>query len=167
MRRKFYGSMGWNGFFPPLKPDGTSFNIQNAIPHQSQKTKAAPETSRAKEFQRGTAGAKESAKEGARVPPEGSDTLLGPSGRRFEPCHSDQKSRFRPQNCRKNKRLCGSFFELCDPILSLNLGEKAMWLKLNLDGVILSLQIRNYVEVSDGDWDSTWCKTDFFVQSLG
>ncbi len=86
--------MGLFGAELPLaiaKPDGTSFNIQNVIPHQSQKTKAAPETSRAKEFQRGTDGALESAKEGARVLPEGSDTLLGPSGRRFEPCHSDQR----------------------------------------------------------------------------
>ena len=36
-----------------------------------------------------------------------------------------------------------------------------MWLKLNLDGIILSLQIRNYIKVSDDDWGSTWCKTDF------
>ena len=76
-------------FFLPLKPDGTPFNIQNAIPHQSPKAKAVPETSRAKEFQRGTSGAAESAKEGARVLPEGSDTLLGCGDRTFESCHSD------------------------------------------------------------------------------
>ncbi|BFK87263.1 hypothetical protein I4200191B4_15690 [Pseudoflavonifractor gallinarum] len=39
----------------PLKPDGTSFNTQNSIPHKSQKTKGFLETSRAKECQRGTA----------------------------------------------------------------------------------------------------------------
>ena len=33
-----------------LKPGGTSFNIQNPIPHKSQKTKDFLETSRAKEF---------------------------------------------------------------------------------------------------------------------
>ena len=33
----------------------------------------------------------ESAKEGDSVLPEGSDIGLGPSGRRFEPCHSDQQ----------------------------------------------------------------------------
>jgi len=36
-----------------------------------------------------------------------------------------------------------------------------MWLKLNLDGIIVSLRIRQYVKVDDNDWDSTWCKTDF------
>ena len=39
---------------------------------------------RAKEFQKGTAGATESAKEGTRVLTEGSDIGLGPSGREFE-----------------------------------------------------------------------------------
>lgn len=33
----------------------------------------------------------ESAKEGARPLAESSDIGLGPSGRRFEPCHSDQQ----------------------------------------------------------------------------
>ena len=37
------------GLSSPLKPDGTSFNIQNPIPHKSQKTKGFLETSRAKE----------------------------------------------------------------------------------------------------------------------
>ena len=58
-------------------PVGSTFNIQNSIPHKSQKTKAAPETNRAKEFQRGTAGVPESTKEGATGLPEGSDIGLG------------------------------------------------------------------------------------------
>ena len=60
-----------------LKLGGTSFNTQNPIPHKSQKTKGFLETSRAKEFQRGTAQAEERAKEGGKVPVEGSDTHLG------------------------------------------------------------------------------------------
>ena len=36
-----------------------------------------------------------------------------------------------------------------------------MWLMLDLDGIVLRLQIRNYVKVAADDWDSTWCKTDF------
>lgn len=36
-----------------------------------------------------------------------------------------------------------------------------MWLKLDLSGIKLSMQIRNYRKVSADDWDSTWCKTDF------
>ena len=36
-----------------------------------------------------------------------------------------------------------------------------MWLKLNLDGIVLSLRIRQYKKVEADDWDSTWCKTDF------
>ena len=36
----------------PLTPDGTSFNIQNPIPHLSQKEKVLLETRRAKECQR-------------------------------------------------------------------------------------------------------------------
>jgi len=74
----------------PLKPGGTSFNTQNPIPHKSQKTKGFLETSRSKECQRGTAGAEERAKEGDRVPAEGSDTHLGARCREFESPHSDQ-----------------------------------------------------------------------------
>lgn len=48
------------------------------------------ETNRAKEFQKGTAGVPESAKEGATGLPECSDIGLGPRGREFEPRHSDQ-----------------------------------------------------------------------------
>ena len=50
-----------------------------------------PETNRAKEFQRGTVGATESAKEGTRVLTEGSDIGLGAGDRAFEPRYSDQK----------------------------------------------------------------------------
>ena len=67
---------------------GSAFNIQNSIPHKSQKAKAVPETSRAKEFQRGTVGVTESAKEGTEVLAEGSDIGLGAGCRRFESCHS-------------------------------------------------------------------------------
>lgn len=49
------------------------------------------ETRRAKECQRGIAGAAERAKEGGRVPFESSDTRLGPGDRAFEPHYSDQK----------------------------------------------------------------------------
>ena len=69
---------------------GSTFNIQNFIPHKSQKPKAMAEINRPKEFQRGTVGATESAKEGRRVLAEGSDIGLGPRGREFEPLHSDQ-----------------------------------------------------------------------------
>lgn len=73
-----------------VNPVGSTFNIQNSIPHKSQKTKAAAETNRAKEFQRGTAGVPESAKEGATGLPEGSDIGLGAGCRGFESLHSDQ-----------------------------------------------------------------------------
>ena len=73
-----------------VNPVGSTFNIQNFIPHKSQKTKAVSEANRAKEFQRGTAGVSESAKEGATGLPEGLDIGLGPSGREFESPISDQ-----------------------------------------------------------------------------
>ena len=73
-----------------VNPVGSTFNIQNSIPNKSQKTKAVSETNRAKEFQKGTAGATESAKESAEGLAEGSDIGLGPRGREFEPRHSDQ-----------------------------------------------------------------------------
>lgn len=69
---------------------GSTFNIQNFIPHKSQKTKAVPETNRAKEFQRGTAGVPESAKEGATGLSEGSDIGLGQQSQTFEPLMPDQ-----------------------------------------------------------------------------
>ena len=50
------------------------------------------ETRRAKECQRGIAGAAERAKEGGRVPSESSDTRLGSRDRAFESPHSDQFS---------------------------------------------------------------------------
>ena len=49
------------------------------------------EMNRAKEFQRGTAGVLESAKEGVAGLSEGSDIGLGPGDRAFEPHYSDQK----------------------------------------------------------------------------
>lgn len=48
------------------------------------------ETNRAKEFQKGTAGVPESAKEGARPLAESSDIGLGAGCRGFESLHSDQ-----------------------------------------------------------------------------
>ena len=68
---------------------GSTFNIQNFIPHKSQKPKAMAEINRPIEFQRGTVGATESAKEGRRVLAEGSDIGLGPGDRAFEPHYSD------------------------------------------------------------------------------
>ena len=78
------------GLPSPLTPDGISFNIQNPIPHLSQKEKVLLEARRAKECQRGTAGAEERAKEGGRVPVEGYDTHLGAGCRAFESPHSGQ-----------------------------------------------------------------------------
>ena len=51
------------------------------------------ETRRAKECQRGTAGAEERAKEGGRVPAEGSDTRLGAGAREVLSLPGKQKSR--------------------------------------------------------------------------
>jgi len=73
-----------------VNPVGSTFNIQNSIPHKSQKPKAVPEINRPIEFQRGTAGVPESAKEGARPLAESSDIGLGPGDRAFEPHYSDQ-----------------------------------------------------------------------------
>ena len=56
------------------------FNMQNFIPHKSQKAKAVPETSRVKEFQRETAGVLESAKEGVTGHAEGLGIGLGEYG---------------------------------------------------------------------------------------
>ena len=78
--------------FPRAIPVGSTFNIQNSIPHKSQKPKAVPEANRPKEFQRGTAGVPESAKEGARGLAEGLDTGLGCRGWVFESPHSDQRT---------------------------------------------------------------------------
>ena len=36
-----------------------------------------------------------------------------------------------------------------------------MWLKLDLSGINLSMQIKNYRKTSEEDWLSVWCKTDF------
>ncbi len=75
-----------------VNPVGSTFNIQNSIPNKSQKTKAVSETNRAKEFQKGTAGATEIAKESAEGLAEGSDIGLGSRDRTFESPHSDQNS---------------------------------------------------------------------------
>ena len=85
-------SLRWPGPAIIARPDGTSFNIQNPIPHPSQKEKVLLETRRAKECQRGIAGAAERAKEGGRVPFESSDTRLGARCREFESPHSDHRS---------------------------------------------------------------------------
>ena len=73
-----------------VNPVGSTFNIQNSIPHKSQKPKAVAEINRPIEFQRGTAGVPESAKECDTVLPEGLDIGLGPGDRAFEPHYSDQ-----------------------------------------------------------------------------
>lgn len=38
---------------------------------------------------------------------------------------------------------------------------ETMWLKLDLSGINLSMQIKNYRKTSEEDWLSVWCKTDF------
>ena len=90
-----------------MKPGGSTFNIQNFIPHKSQKPKAVPEANRAKEFQRGTAGVPESAKEGETGLPEGSDIGLGARCRRFESCRPDQIGIIRTQSSKLE--MCSDF----------------------------------------------------------
>lgn len=36
-----------------------------------------------------------------------------------------------------------------------------MWLKLNLDGIIVSLRIQQYRKTDRSNWDDVWCKVDF------
>ena len=62
------------------------------------------ETRRAKECQRGIAGAAERAKEGGRVPFESSDTRLGARCREFESPHSDHMNEVRFSNIFIEKR---------------------------------------------------------------
>ena len=107
----FAPSLRWSGPAIIASPDGTSFNIQNPIPHPSQKEKVLLETRRAKECQRGIAGAAERAKEGGRVPFESSDTRLGARCREFESPHSDQ-------NSVKSFDFCGVFLYFCCKIHS-------------------------------------------------
>ena len=83
---------------------GSTFNIQNFIPDKSQKTKVESETNRVKEFQRGTAGVPESAKEGARGLAEGSDIGLGSRDRAFESPYSDHMNGVRFSNIFIEKR---------------------------------------------------------------
>ena len=73
-----------------VNPVGSTFNIQNFIPHKSQKTKAVSEMNRAKEFQRGTAGVLESNKKRRKVLFDETDILLGARCREFESPISDQ-----------------------------------------------------------------------------
>ena len=73
-----------------VNPVGSTFNIQNSIPHKSQKPKAVAEINSPIEFQRGTAGVPESAKECDTVLPEGLDIGLGCRGWVFKSPHSDQ-----------------------------------------------------------------------------
>ena len=91
MRRNFWAARCGKKHPPPgTIPVGSTFNIQNSIPHKSQKTKVVSEMNRAKEFQRGTAGVLESAKEGVAGLSEGSDIGLGCRGWVFKSPHSDQ-----------------------------------------------------------------------------
>ena len=91
MRRSFWAALcGKKHPLLEVNPVGSTFNIQNSIPHKSQKPKAVPEINRPIEFQRGTAEVPESAKEGDSVLPEGSDIGLGAGCRGFESLHSDQ-----------------------------------------------------------------------------
>ena len=81
------------------KNRATSFNIQNPSLTKSQKTKESDETRRATKRQRVSMGVLYSAKECRKAPAEGSDRPLGPSGRRFESCHSDQKQKVKKIYC--------------------------------------------------------------------
>ena len=92
MRRNFWAARCGKKHPPPgTIPVGSTFNIQNSIPHKSQKTKVVSEMNRAKEFQRGTAGVLESAKEGVAGLSEGSDIGLGARCREFESPISDHR----------------------------------------------------------------------------
>ena len=91
MRRSFWAALcGKKHPLLDVNPVGNTFNIQNSIPHKSQKPKAVAEINSPIEFQRGTAGVPESAKECDTVLPEGLDIGLGPGDRAFEPHYSDQ-----------------------------------------------------------------------------
>ena len=67
------------------------------------------ETNRAKEFQKGTAGATESAKECDSVLPEGSDIGLGPGDRAFEPHYSDHNVETKKMSPAKSPNISGFF----------------------------------------------------------
>ena len=75
----------------------------------------AGEASRAKEFQRGTAGVPESVKEGATGLHEGSDIGLGCGDRTFKSCHSDhlKTSLLIQSDVRKTSELSGVFLYPC------------------------------------------------------
>jgi len=114
-----------------VNPVGSTFNIQNSIPHKSQKAKAVAEINRPKEFQRGTAEATESAKERAEGLAEGSDIGLGPGDRAFEPHYSDRN----PSEIVDFRGICYKFDKnskvqkLIEYIVSLFLQELVLFLK--------------------------------------
>ena len=76
-----------------VNPVGSTFNIQNSIPHKSQKPKAVAEINRPIEFQRGTTGVAESTKKRTKALFEETDILLGPRDRAFESHYSDQRKK--------------------------------------------------------------------------
>lgn len=41
----------------------------------------------------------------------------------------------------------------------------AMWLKLDLDGIVAQIRIKGYTPSSHDEWDSQWCKVDFSFSS--
>ena len=109
MRRSFCAPpLRRSGPLSSLCPDGTSFNIQNPIPHKSQKTGFSLETRRAKEYQRGRGWRAERAKEVDKVPAEGIDTHLGSRDRAFESPHSDQNVLMKDA-AQKTPRFCAVF----------------------------------------------------------
>lgn len=40
-----------------------------------------------------------------------------------------------------------------------------MWLKLNLDGIVLSFRVKRYIKTDNSNWDTTWCRVDFCLES--
>ena len=92
-----------------VNPVGSTFNIQNFIAHKSQKPKAVAEINSPIEFQRGTAGVPESAKECDTVLPEGLDIGLGPGDRAFEPHYSDHNVETKKMSPAKSPNISGFF----------------------------------------------------------
>ena len=78
MRRNFRAALcGKKHLLLKVNPVGSTFNIQNSIPHKSQKPKAVAEINRPIEFQRGTTGVAESTKKRTKALFEETDILLG------------------------------------------------------------------------------------------
>lgn len=40
-----------------------------------------------------------------------------------------------------------------------------MWIKLNLDGIVLSFRVKRYIKTDNSNWDTTWCCVDFCLES--